>query len=104
MPKFYTLFIGFSLSILALNSCVQEPDYSTTPEISFASIRKINKIASDGFGGTTKIDSLIMSINFKDGDGDLDIVPDAVGIWGFWTTPLPTNLYWENQGGKFVRK
>jgi hypothetical protein len=40
----------------------------------------------------------------KDGDGDLDIVPDAVAIWGFWTTPLPTNLYWENQGGKFVKK
>ena len=78
MPKFYTLFIGFSLSILALNSCVQEPDYSTTPEISFASIRKINKIASDGFGGTTKIDSLIMSINFKDGDGDLGITEAEV--------------------------
>ena len=40
----------------------------------------------------------------KDGDGDLDIVPDGVAIWGFWTTPLSTNLYWENQGGKFVRK
>ncbi|MFM6938983.1 MAG: VCBS repeat-containing protein, partial [Aquirufa sp.] len=42
--------------------------------------------------------------NDKDGDGDLDIVPDAVAIWGLWTTPLATNLYWENQGGKFVRK
>ena len=40
----------------------------------------------------------------KDGDGDLDIVPDAVAIWGLWTTPLATNLYWENQGGKFMRK
>lgn len=40
----------------------------------------------------------------KDNDGDLDIVPDAVAIWGFWTTPAPTNLYWENQGGKFLRK
>ena len=40
----------------------------------------------------------------KDNDGDLDIVPDAVAIWGFWTTPLSSNLYWENQGGKFVRK
>lgn len=40
----------------------------------------------------------------KDNDGDLDIVPDAVAIWGFFTTPLATNFYWENQGGKFVRK
>jgi hypothetical protein len=40
----------------------------------------------------------------KDKDGDLDIVPDGLAIWGFWTTPLATNLYWENQGGKFVRK
>ena len=40
----------------------------------------------------------------KDGDGDLDIVPDQVGIWGFYTPELPTNLYWENQGGRFVRK
>ncbi len=40
----------------------------------------------------------------KDNDGDLDIVPSAVAMWGYFTSPLPTNLYWENQGGKFVRK
>ena len=40
----------------------------------------------------------------KDNDGDLDIIPSAVAMWGFFTSPLPTNLYWENQGGRFVRK
>jgi hypothetical protein len=40
----------------------------------------------------------------KDGDGDLDLVPDQVGMWGLFTPALPTNLYWENQGGRFIRK
>ena len=34
---------------------------------------KITKTSYDGFGGKTKIDSIIMSIRFEDGDGDLGI-------------------------------
>jgi len=44
-----------------------------TPAIRFESIQKITKTSNDGFGGKAKIDSVIMSIRFEDGDGDLGI-------------------------------
>ena len=40
----------------------------------------------------------------KDGDGDLDLVPDMVSTWGWWQTPISQNLYWENVGGSFKIK
>jgi hypothetical protein len=68
--------IFFLLSLLigvGMAACVKEPDYSMTPVIRFESIRKITKTSNDGFGGKAKIDSVIMSIRFEDGDGDLGI-------------------------------
>jgi hypothetical protein len=56
-----------------LTGCVKEPEWSTVPSISFKQIQKITKISNDGFGGKAKIDSVVMSINFRDGDGDLGI-------------------------------
>lgn len=35
-----------------------------------------------------------------DGDGDLDLVPHGVACWNPYT--YPKNLFWENNGGKFV--
>jgi hypothetical protein len=58
---------------IGLVSCVKEPDYSMTPAITFESIQKITKTSNDGFGGKAKIDSVIMSVRFEDGDGDLGI-------------------------------
>lgn len=66
-------FLIILLSVLVLNSCVQTPDYPVTPEIEFESITKFNKLTVDGFGEQTKIDSLVMRVKFKDGDGDLGI-------------------------------
>ncbi len=61
------------LALMGLASCVKEPEYSMTPAIRFESIQKITKTSNDGFGGKAKIDSVIMSIRFEDGDGDLGI-------------------------------
>ncbi|MEN9363790.1 MAG: hypothetical protein RI903_1099, partial [Bacteroidota bacterium] len=61
------------LALMGLASCVKEPEYSMTPAITFESIQKITKTSNDGFGGKAKIDSVIMSIRFEDGDGDLGI-------------------------------
>ena len=49
-------------------SCIKEPDFSTTPYITFQSIRKI--VATDAFSQGKK-DSVIVTIFFQDGDGDL---------------------------------
>jgi hypothetical protein len=61
------------LTLVGLASCVKEPEFSATPAINFESIQKITKTSNDGFGGKAKIDSVIMSIRFEDGDGDLGI-------------------------------
>jgi hypothetical protein len=55
-----------AIVLLGLAGCVQEPSFSSTPAITFKSIQKITKTSNDGFGGTTKIESVIMSINFQD--------------------------------------
>ncbi len=73
MKQKYIYFLVFTCFLACCISCVQEPDYNVIPEIEFESITKINKVTDDGFGEKTKIDSLIMRIKFKDGDGDLGI-------------------------------
>ncbi len=73
MTMKFLQFVLFSAFVALFTSCVQEPEYSIVPEIAFESITKINKVADDGFGGKTKIDSLVMRISFKDGDGDLGL-------------------------------
>lgn len=59
-----------------LSSCYKEPNFSMTPEISFASITKDMRL--DQFTGARK-DSIIVSINFKDGDGDLGYNTEEIG-------------------------
>ena len=61
----------FMIVLFSLGACVQEPSFSSTPVIQFKAIQKITKTSNDGFGGTTKIDSVIMSINFQDAEGTL---------------------------------
>jgi hypothetical protein len=63
----------FMMVLVGLGACVQEPSFSSTPAIQFKSIQKITKTSNDGFGGTIKIDSVIMSINFQDAEGDLGL-------------------------------
>jgi hypothetical protein len=61
------------MCLVCFGSCVQEPNFSTTPVIKFNSIRKIVKTSNDGLGSKIKIDSVIMSVDFQDGDGDLGL-------------------------------
>ena len=65
--------LGFFIFATGLLSCTNEPQWSLTPTISFSQIQKITKTSNDGFGGKAKIDSVVMSIHFQDGDGDLGI-------------------------------
>lgn len=64
-----TLFI-FCVSFFVL-SCLGEPNYSFTPEIEFNNVRVITTSSPDILGNITKRDSVIISVDFKDGDGDL---------------------------------
>jgi hypothetical protein len=55
------------------NSCEKPPKYSLTPEIEFANVRRIYKFfdLEQNMG-----DSVIISLKFKDGDGDLGVNKD----------------------------
>ncbi|MFT5886678.1 MAG: hypothetical protein ACI9IP_003146 [Arcticibacterium sp.] len=61
------VFLGI---LVVMSSCFKEPDFSFTPEISFDSINSVVRL--DPFIGATK-DSVIITIKFKDGDGDLGV-------------------------------
>ena len=65
MRLLYFLFVCDGLS-----SCFKEPDFSMTPQIEFADITK--QVRLDQFIGATK-DSVVISIKFQDGDGDLGL-------------------------------
>jgi len=57
--------------VAALGGCIEPPDFDNTPEISSPVVRK-ETIPDDFSPGTFK-DSVIVSIRFQDGDGDLGV-------------------------------
>ncbi len=66
---FYCQIVGLMAVALGLNSCYEAPNYSPTPEISFNSITKFT--VDDSFSKGAKRDSVVITIDYKDGDGDL---------------------------------
>jgi hypothetical protein len=66
---------------LGLSACFTEPDFSNTPVIRFQQIYKITKPASAD-RRTPKRDSVVITIDGEDGDGDLgeDIQLDSARI------------------------
>ncbi|WP_341228212.1 hypothetical protein [uncultured Arcticibacterium sp.] len=60
--------ITFLCFALSLSSCFKEPDFALTPVINFDSIS--SQIRLDQDGGLTK-DSVVVTVYFEDGDGDL---------------------------------
>ncbi|WP_420149998.1 hypothetical protein [Spirosoma sp.] len=70
-PYFFVLGIALTLS-----SCFNEPDYSNTPAIEFKGIDKYTIAAGSGVG-QSKRDSIVITIGFKDGDGDLGTSSDT---------------------------
>ena len=59
----------FSLALL-LSACFTEPNYSNTPQIDFKGMFRYQKDAGTGVG-RPKRDSVVITIGFTDGDGDL---------------------------------
>lgn len=56
---------------LGLSSCLKEPEYSTTPAISFNDVQVIRIPVKKA--GEQRRDSIRMTINYQDGDGDLGL-------------------------------
>lgn len=63
------VFICFALILFR---CAKAPNFSNVPEISFQSFDKTTLLQSD-----LNRDSIFVSLNFKDGDGDISAAPDS---------------------------
>jgi hypothetical protein len=64
-----------SLGLLAasLSSCLKEPEYPVTPAISFNDIRLTR---APSVRGSQPLDTIRLTINYQDGDGDLGLTSD----------------------------
>jgi hypothetical protein len=56
--------------IILVSSCFNPPEFGLVPEIEYESI-----FFAEAPAGSTKTDSIVVSIKFKDGDGDLGLDP-----------------------------
>ncbi|GAB4017515.1 hypothetical protein GCM10028808_49100 [Spirosoma migulaei] len=71
IPSLIVICYGVILFVsLGASNCVNEPSYSTTPQIEFKGISRYSLGTGAGVG-QQKRDSLVITIGFKDGDGDL---------------------------------
>jgi hypothetical protein len=76
MTFFRLALVGSGLGGLALglSSCLKEPEYPATPSISFNSIQGIRIPPKSAKG--QPLDSIRLTINYQDGDGDLGLTQD----------------------------
>lgn len=58
--------------VLTMSACFNEPNYSNTPEVDFKGLFKYSLSAGTGVG-KAKRDSVVITIGFKDGDGNLGV-------------------------------
>ncbi len=68
--------VGFFLVIgigLTISSCVDTPNFDKTPSIRYNSVDKFTIF--DSFS-QTNADSIVITVDFEDGDGDLGISPE----------------------------
>ena len=64
------------MAVVALGGCSETPEFSTTPVISFNSVY---------FKDESPIDYIYLTINYKDGDGDLGLSNDDLLQYPFQT-------------------
>ena len=62
----------FSVFVVLLGSCFDPPEYSNVPEI------ELNKLEFVEVGGLADVDTMILYLDFKDGDGDLGLSEEMI--------------------------
>lgn len=93
---------GLGLLAMGLSGCPKAPEYPVTPEISFNKIERIpfDNVAARG-------DSIAVTINYQDGDGDLGLTEDESKQAAYAGTQFVNNYFVEpyikNSAGQFVR-
>lgn len=77
-PSITSLLSALATGVLltvGVSACIQEPNFGDTPEIVFKSINRTTLAAGSGVGQSVR-DSVVISIYFQDGDGDLGVNPN----------------------------
>jgi hypothetical protein len=77
-----------SLMAVGFTGCLSEPSYSTTPEISFNNISR-QRYSVNG----SIVDSVFITINFQDGDGDLGLSSTEATVAPYTPTYYGANFY-----------
>jgi hypothetical protein len=85
MRKTFIFYFIIIFSAVVLSNCSKAPVYPETPEIEFESMQRY----SSG-------DSVVLTIKFKDGDGDLGLSDDET------TSPYQEYDYVKNGSGQYV--
>ena len=62
----------FGITLL-LSSCWNEPDFDDTPRIEFLGLSTFKRLPPQGGVGGAERDSVVITLNFTDGDGDLGL-------------------------------
>ena len=81
--------ILYGILFFLVGACFEPPQFSNQPSIAIEDVR-VQKV-----GGAAVADSLIITVNFQDGDGNIGIsgsenTPPFHERWYFLKTPLPT--------------
>lgn len=66
----HSVLLLFGLSLL-FSSCLPEPDLSTTPQIEYDGLTPFRRLPSFAGVGGEERDSVVISVKFSDGDGNL---------------------------------
>ncbi|WP_109742069.1 hypothetical protein [Arcicella aurantiaca] len=90
---------------LFMFACVSEPDFSNVPSIGFNKIQLLTT-ETQGLLGISKKDSVIMTVDFQDGDGDLGFTTEELAklkkTTGDSLQTFIVNI-WVSKNGKFVK-
>jgi hypothetical protein len=84
-------FALFAIILTGVSSCFNPPDFPVEPQIEFETIQ----YKEYGSGFDTEYDSLILTISFKDGDGDLGLDPSE-------NAPPYNNKFYYLIGSEFI--
>ena len=88
--KFLSAFYVFIFTSLLLTSCYDDPDFGNEPRLTY-----IDVYFRENAPGT--LDSLVVIVNFEDGDGDLGIIQGEPGYELYTRIPSPppdSKPYW----------
>ena len=71
--KSTTKYVLPAFLLLTLAACVDKPKFPMTPSIEFRGFQHITSRVQDRLGNKRVRDSVVIAVNFRDGDGDLGI-------------------------------